>query len=131
MANIYARPMEHVAYRTVTLQVGIALIACALVYWALGVEAGKSAFYGGIVGTINGLSLLRKVKQAEKVAETLPAQALAILLSGAVNRFLVALGLFGAAFGVLHLSAVPALATFAVSQLAYGWGLRESYKDLL
>lgn len=123
--------MENASYRTVTLQLGIALICGALAYWALGLEAGKSAFYGGIVGTINGLSLLKKVKQAEKVAETLPAQALAVLLSGAVNRFIVVLVLFGIAFGVLHLSAVPALATFAVSQLAYGWGLRESYKDLL
>lgn len=123
--------MENVAYRTVTLQVGIALAGAALAYLGSGAEAGKSAFYGGIVGTINGLSLLRKVNQAEKAAETLPAQALAILLSGAVNRFVAVVVLFGAAFGVLHLSAVPALATFAASQLAYGWGLRESYKDLL
>jgi hypothetical protein len=123
--------MENAAYRTVTLQVGIALAGAALAYLGLGAEAGKSAFYGGIVGTINGLSLLRKVNKAEKAAETQPAQALAILLSGAINRFAVVLVLFGAAFGVLHLSAVPALATFAVSQLAYGWGLRQSYKDIV
>lgn len=123
--------MENVAYRTVTLQVGISLAGAALAYWSLGAWAGKSAFYGGIVGTINGLSLLRKLNQAERATESLPEQALAILLSGAINRFVTVLVLFGAAFGVLHLSAVPALATFAVSQLAYGWGLRESYKDLL
>ena len=127
----YARSMERATSRTVTLQVGIALIGGALVYWGLGIEAGKSAFFGGIVGTINGLSLLRKVKQAEKAAETLPEQALAVLLSGAIYRFIAVLVLFGIAFGILHLSAVPALATFAVSQLAYGWGLRESYRNIL
>jgi len=53
------------------------------------------------------------------------------LISGVINRFILVLVLFGIAFGVLHLNAVPALATFAFSQLAYGWGLRRSYKDLL
>jgi len=121
--------MENAVYRTVTLQVSIALAGAALAYLGIGADAGKSAFYGGIVGTINGLSLLRKVKQAE--VEKLPERALAVLLSGAINRFLVVLVLFGVGFGFLHLNAVPALATFAASQLAYGWGLRESYRDLL
>lgn len=103
----------------------------ALFYWFLGIESGKSAFYGGMVATINGLSLLRKVNAAEKAAESFPARALGILISGVINRFILVLVLFGIAFGVLHLKAVPALATFAFSQLAYGWGLRRSYKDLL
>lgn len=81
-----------------------------------------------MVGTVNGLSLLRKVKQAEM--EILPERALAVLLSGTVNRFVAVLVLFGAGFGALHLNAPPALAMFAASQLTYGWGLRESYKDL-
>jgi len=123
--------MEDIAYRTVTLQVGIALISGALFYWTRDIEAGKAAFYGGMVATINGLSLLRKVRAAEKASESYPAQALGILISGVINRFILVLVLFGLAFGVLHLSVVPALATFAFSQLAYGWGLRESYKDLL
>ncbi len=122
--------MEDTAYRTVTLQVGIALVSGALFYWLQGIEAGKAGFYGGMVATINGLSLLRKVKAAEK-AVAYPARALSILISGAINRFVLVLLLFGLAFGALHLSVVPALATFAFSQLAYGWGLRESYKDLL
>jgi F0F1-type ATP synthase assembly protein I len=123
--------MEDVTNKTVTLQVGIALMCGALGYWAHGIDAGKSAFYGGMVATINGLSLLRKVKAAEKTSESFPAQAMGILISGVVNRFILVLVLFGLAFGVLHLKAVPMLATFAFSQLAYGWGLRESYKDLL
>lgn len=123
--------MDDAAYRTVTLQVGIALVSGALVYWGLGVESAKSAFYGGMVATINGLSLLRKVKAAENAAVAFPARALGILISGVINRFILVLVLFGIAFGVLHLNAVPALATFAFSQLAYGWGLRRSYKDLL
>lgn len=123
--------MEDIAYRTVTLQVGMALISGALFYWVQDIEAGKSAFYGGMVATINGLSLLRKVRAAEKAVESYPARALGILISGVINRFVLVLVLFGLAFGALHLSVVPALATFAFSQLAYGWGLRKSYKDLL
>lgn len=103
----------------------------ALFYWFLGIGSGKSAFYGGMVATINGLSLLRRINSAEKAAEGFPARALGILISGVINRFILVLVLFGIAFGVLHLDAVPALATFAFSQLAYGWGLRRSYKDLL
>lgn len=123
--------MEDVAYRTVSLQVGIALTAGALTFWGGGIEAGKSAFYGGMVGTINGLALLRRVKAAERAALAEPARALGVLVSGVINRFILVLLLFGAGFGVLHLNAVPALITFAISQLAYGWGLRQSYKDLL
>jgi hypothetical protein len=123
--------MEDIAYRTVSLQVGIALVGGALGFWAGGVETGKSAFYGGMVGTINGLALLRKVKAAERVARAAPTQALGILITGVINRFILVLLLFGVGFGALRLNAVPALVTFAISQLAYGWGLRQSYKDLL
>lgn len=123
--------MEDIAYRTVSLQVGIALVGGALGFWADGVETGKSAFYGGMVGTINGLALLRKVKAAERVARAAPTQALGILITGVINRFILVLLLFGVGFGALRLNAVPALVTFAISQLAYGWGLRQSYKDLL
>jgi F0F1-type ATP synthase assembly protein I len=123
--------MEEVAYRTVSLQVAIALAAGSLAYWGGGIESGKSAFYGGMIGTINGLALLRRVKAAEQAASSAPSRALGILVSGAINRFILVLLLFGMGFGVLHLNAVPALVVFAISQLAYGWGLRQSYKDLL
>lgn len=123
--------MEPIAYRTVSLQAAIALAGAALAYWGAGPEAAKSAFYGGIVATVNGLSLLRKVRLAEEMAKSSPRYALAILYSGAVTRFVLVLLLFGVAFGALHLRVVPALLVFAIAQLAYGWGLRESYKDLL
>lgn len=123
--------MDRNAYRTVTMQVSITLLAAAIGYWLQGIETCKSAFYGGMVATVNGLSMLRKVRAANKAADYRPQYALAILLSGAVNRFILVLVLFGLAFGVLHLMVVPSLAVFAMAQLAYGWGLRESYKDLL
>lgn len=123
--------MDNNAYRTVSFQVGITLLAAALAYWFQGMDAAKSAFYGGMVATVNGLSLIRKVQAAEKAAEFQPQYALPILLSGAVNRFILVIVLFGLAFGVLHLMVVPSLAVFAMAQLAYGWGLRISYKDLL
>ena len=123
--------MDRNAYRTVSLQVGLTLLVSSLGYFFHGVEFCKAAFYGGMVAVVNGLSLLRKVQAADKAAESRPQYALAILLSGAVNRFILVLLLFGLAFGVLHLLVVPSLAVFAMAQLAYGWGLRESYKDLL
>jgi len=123
--------MDRNAYRTISMQVGITLLASALGYWLQGIEVCKSAFYGGMVAAVNGLSLLRRVRAAKQAAEYKPQYALAILLSGAVNRFVLVLVLFGLAFGVLHLMVVPSLAVFAMAQLAYGWGLRQSYKDLL
>lgn len=119
--------MDSNAYETVSFQVGITLLASAFAYWFQGIDAAKSAFYGGMVATVNGLSLIRKVQ----AAELQPQYALPILLSGAVNRFILVIVLFGLAFGVLHLMVVPSLAVFAMAQLAYGWGLRISYKDLL
>lgn len=123
--------METQEARTVSVQIALTVIAAAALYVFIDVDAAKSAFYGGVVATVNGLSLLRKVSEASRAASSAPTRALAILLSGAANRFISVIVLFGLAFGVLHLQVVPALAVFAIAQLAYGWGLRNSYKELL
>lgn len=123
--------MDRNAYRTISLQVGITLFASLFGYLFQGIEVCKAAFYGGMVAVVSSLSMLRKARAADKAADYRPEYALPILLSGAVTRFILVLLLFGLAFGALHLLVVPSLAVFAMAQLAYGWGLRESYKDLL
>lgn len=117
------------AYRVVGTQAIIAIFSAALLYFLLGKDAAKSAFFGGIVATASGLILLRKIRQADKSAA--PMHAMSLVYSGAVTRFILVLMLFGLGFGVLHLQPVPALFVFALAQLAYGWGLRKSYKDIL
>lgn len=119
------------AYRVVSLQAVIAVFSAALLFFLLGKDAAKSAFFGGMAATANGLFFLRKIRQADKEAASAPMRAMALVYSSAVTRFILILVLFGLAFGVLHLQTVPALLVFALAQLAYGWGLRKSYKDLL
>lgn len=119
------------AYRVVSVQAVIAVFSASLLFVLLGKEPAKSAFFGGMVATANGLFFLRRIRQADKFAATVPMRAMALVYSGAVTRFILVLALFGLAFGVLHLQTVPALFVFALAQLAYGWGLRKSYKDLL
>jgi ATP synthase protein I len=123
--------MESIAYRVVSLQAVIAIFSAVLLYFLLGSEYAKAAFFGGIAASINGLFFLRKLKQAEAVASSMPSRALGMIYSSAVVRFFLILVLFGVGFGVFKLKVIPALVVFAIAQLVYGWGLRESYKDLL
>ena len=119
------------AFRVVSIQAVIAVSSAVLFYFLLDLEAAKSAFFGGIVATANGLFFLRKIRLADKLAATVPARAMGLVYSSAVTRFILVLTMFGLAFGVLDLQALPALFVFAFAQLAYGWGLRTSYKDIL
>ncbi|HUW51666.1 MAG TPA: ATP synthase subunit I [Sulfuricella sp.] len=119
------------AHRVVGTQAIIAIFSAALLYYLLGKDAAKAAFFGGVVATANGLIFLRKIRQAEKAAITAPISAMSLVYSGIVTRFILVLMLFGLGFGALHLQPVPALFVFALAQLAYGWGLRKSYKDIL
>lgn len=118
-------------HRVVGSQAIIAICGAVLLYFLLGKDAAKSAFFGGIVATANGLVFLKKIRQADKAAAVAPMRAISLVYSGAVTRFILVLMLFGLGFGVLHLQPVPALFVFALAQLAYGWGLRKSYKDIL
>ena len=118
-------------YRVVSAQAIIAVSSAAILYFLLGKDAAKSAFYGGMVATANGLFFLRKIRQADKLATSVPLRAIALVYSSAITRFALVLIMFGVAFGVLHLQTLPALIVFALAQLAYGWGFRKSYKDIL
>ncbi len=123
--------MESAGYRVVNLQMGIAIAGAVLAYFTLGAEAAKAAFYGGMVAFVNGFLFLQKVRQAANTVSTAPSQALGLIYRSAATRFVLMLALFGLGFGYLRLQVPPALGVFAVAQLAYGWGLRQSYKDLL
>jgi ATP synthase I chain len=119
------------AHWVVGTQAIIAIFSAGLLYYLLGKDAAKAAFFGGVVATANGLILLRKVSLANKAAATAPMRAMSLVYSGVVTRFILVLMLFGLGFGVLHLQPVPALFVFALAQLAYGWGFKKSYKDIL
>lgn len=123
--------MDSTAYRVVSLQVLVALILSALAYLAWGPDVAKSALFGGTVAYVNGFVSLWRTRQAERVAAYAPGRARALIYGGALIRFLITLILFGFAFGYWKLGVIPALAVFAVAQMAYGWGLKKSYKDLL
>lgn len=118
------------AYQVVSMQAVIAIVCAVMLFFLLGMEAAKSAFFGGMVATANGLFFLRKIRLADKLAATVPSRAIGIVYSSAVVRFILVLALFGLAYGALHLQVLPALVVFALAQLAYGWGLRKSYKGL-
>lgn len=123
--------MDSIGYRVVSLQVGIAIAGAALTYVALGAAAAEAALFGGVVAFVNGFLLLQKVRQAANTVSQAPSRASGLIYRSAATRFILTLLLFGLGFGYLRLQVLPALGVFAVAQLAYGWGLRKSYKDLL
>lgn len=122
---------EFDTFRVVSLQIALAVIGALIAYATMGSEAGKSAFFGGMVAAVNGFFHAKKLRDAERIVSTAKERALLIIYGSAVARFILTLVLFGLAFGYLKLMVLPALVVFAIGQLAYGWGLRQSYKDLL
>lgn len=125
------RKMEAHARRVTALQAIITLSLALIFYMAGGPSAAEAALYGGAVALANNLSHVRRATQAEKAVLAAPARAFALIYGGAIGRTILTLGLFALAFGFFRLHAAPALFVFAAAQLAYGWAMRASYKDLL
>jgi len=81
--------------------------------------AAQAAAYGGAMALLIAWMLGRRALLAAEVAKAHPGQETMVIVTGAVQRFVVVLVLFGLGMGWLELQPVPLLAAFAIAQLGH------------
>lgn len=105
--------------RLIIIQVALVIAGVVIALSTKGVSASLAALYGGGIALLNSMLLAWRVKRAGEVAKTNPKQSVYILYFGAVERFVVALVGLAVGLGAFKLDPIPALATFAIAQIAY------------
>ena len=88
-----------------------------------------SALCGGLTSISTALLLSRGVKRAGEAALSDPKKSLAILYIGAVQRFLLVMGLLALGLAVFKLEAIAVCVGFAIAQVSYLVSSRETARS--
>lgn len=108
----------NVAYRVIGLQILATTLVAMLYLYKSGWEA-VSAFYGGFISVVAALVLSWGVYRAGRAALRNPSKSLAILYVGAVQRFLLIIGLLALGLAIFKLNPIAVCIGFALAQLSY------------
>jgi len=92
-----------------------------------GFEAA-SALYGMCSSLCIAAALGYGVMRANRIASTNPQRSMGIIYFGAVQRFVLVLGLFVFGLAVLKLDPLATAATFGLTQVAYAINLKHQAK---
>lgn len=113
--------------RAVIAAQAIILVLSALGFYALaGAWAALSAGYGGLVAMALAWLLSRRVARAGEAAWQGSGRGMLILFAGLAQRFVLVLVLLGAGLGVFKLHALATITGFALTQLGYLTGMRNT-----
>ncbi len=107
------------ARRLLGIQAVLVVVAGAVCLVARGVPEAQSALYGGGIALLSAWMLQRRVRRAISVARTHPGRETTVLFIGALQRFLMVVGLFALGMGWLGLNPLPILIGFGVAQIAF------------
>lgn len=106
--------------RDVTVLQMVVSMAVVATYWITGsFSQAQSALYGGLVSVTLAVLLKRSVIKAERITLDTPRKSVLILYLGAVQRFIIVLGVFGVGFAVFKLKPLASLIGFEAAQLSY------------
>lgn len=95
-------------------------MAVAATYWITGsFSQAQSALYGGLVSVALAVLLKRNLIKAGQITLYTPRQSVLILYMGAIQRFIIVLGIFGVGFAVFKLKPLASLIGFGAAQLSY------------
>lgn len=101
------------------LQMAVSM-AVAATFWITGsFLQAQSALYGGLVSVALAVLLKRSVIKAGQITLDTPRKSVLILYLGAVQRFIIVLGVFGVGFAVFKLEPLASLIGFGTAQLSY------------
>lgn len=113
------------ARRLITSQLIIGTIVTAAFFIFSGTLQGLSAAYGSFTTMLVSAYLSYGVLKAEKVAQTDPKKSLGILYFGAVQRFVMVVGLFIVGLAIFKLEPLATTVGFGLAQLGYVVNLRQ------
>ena len=116
--NIAAR-----AKWVISTQLIISIIV-AVVFLTKGTWESLAAIYGGLVSVCISVLLIRGFDRASEVAKEDPKKSMQILYVGAVQRFVMVLGLIALGIALLKMDPVAIIAGFALAQAGYLVGSR-------
>ena len=106
--------------RDVTVLQMVVSVAVAATYWiTVSFSQAQSALYGGLVSIALAVLLKRSVIKAGRITLDTPGKSALILYLGAVQRFIIVLGVFGVGFAVFKLKPLASLIGFGAAQLSY------------
>jgi len=125
------KPNSEVVQNTRRLMINqlvIGLILVALFWFKSGEWAGLSALFGMFSALTIAAVLGYGVIRANRIATTNPQRSMGIIYFGAVQRFILVLGLFMFGLAVLKLDPLAMAMTFGLTQLAYAINLKHQAK---
>ncbi len=111
--------------RLIVSQFIIGAIVTLLYVLFSGTLQGLSAAYGSFTTMLISAYLSYGVIKAEKVAQTNPKKSLGILYFGAVQRFVMVIGMFIIGLAILKLEPLATTIGFGLAQLGYVVNLRQ------
>lgn len=104
-------------------------LVLSIIFWLnSGLQAGLSSLFGMFAGLSIAAYLGYGVFRANRVASTDPKRSMMILYFGAVQRFVLVIGLFIVGLAVLKLEPLAMALTFGVAQFAYAINLKHQGK---
>ncbi|MDH5327276.1 MAG: ATP synthase subunit I [Gammaproteobacteria bacterium] len=109
--------------RVVGLQL-LSSVVIAVLFLFQDVLHAASALFGGLTSVSTALILSRGVRRAGEAALSDPKKSLAILMLGALQRFILVLGLLALGLGLLKLDPVAVIVGFVITQISYAVSTR-------
>lgn len=114
------------ARKVLILQASIAVVVALVFAVMTGGWQALSALIGGGIGAGSSLLLRRGVLRAAEIAKSDPRKSMLTLYLGAVQRFVLVLGLFVVALALFKFDALATVVGFGCAQLAYAVVVRTS-----
>ena len=105
--------------RVMTAQALIILAVAGASMLIGGREAARAAAFGGLITMFNSILLSRRIELLGNAPTGDVKRGLLIFLAGAVQRFVLTLGLFAVGLGPLGLQPLPLLLAFGVAHIGY------------
>ena len=105
--------------RVMTAQALIILVLAGSGMLLGGREAAQAAVFGGLITVLNTILLSRRIELLGSSPTGDVKRGLIIFLAGAVQRFVVTLGLLAIGLGPLALQPLPLLVAFAAAYIGY------------
>lgn len=124
--DIAIHQVQAKARKVVVLQLIIAALIAAIFAVIQDGWSALSAFYGGLTSLAVSWLLRRGVLKANEIARDDPKRGMTALYVGAVQRFVLVLGLLAVGLGLLKLAPLATIVGFGGAQLAYAVVMRNS-----
>ena len=107
----------------------ITSIILAVLFLMQGVWESVSALYGGFASVLTALLLSRGIQRAGEAAIHDAKQSMKILYVGAVQRFLLVIGLLALGLALLKLDPIAMCVGFGIAQISFVMSSRTRAKN--